>query len=140
MLERSFDYGQVYVALSRVKSLEGLWLSKPIKPSSIKAHPAVLEFYKRFDPTTAGELLGQGAVEKQEEDDLSSVEISAMPSTTPDITSATDVSVSDGVETSIGTAVEVDMTSSSSGSTVGDVGVAQVKQKRVYTPRAKRST
>ena len=140
MLERSFDYGQVYVALSRVKSLEGLWLSKPIKPSSIKAHPAVLEFYNRFDPTTAGELLGQGAVEKQEEDDLSSVEISAMPSTTPDITSATDVSVSDGVETSIGTAVEVDMTSSSSGSTVGDVGVAQVKQKRVYTPRAKRST
>ena len=72
---------------------------------------------------------------------MSSVEISVMPSTTPDITSATDVSVSACVETSIGTAVEVDKTSSSSsGSTVGDVGVAQVKQKRVYTPRAKRST
>lgn len=45
MLDRTFDYGQVYVALSRVTSTEGLWLSKPITPSSIKANPEVLKFY-----------------------------------------------------------------------------------------------
>lgn len=45
MLENTFDYGQAYVALSRVKSLEGLWISKQIKPSAIKANPLVLEFY-----------------------------------------------------------------------------------------------
>jgi hypothetical protein len=33
------------VALSRVKSLAGLWLSKPIQARSIRAHPAVLKFY-----------------------------------------------------------------------------------------------
>ena len=42
-----FEYGQTYVALSRVKSLEGLYLTK-VNPSKIKAHPRVVEFYKQF--------------------------------------------------------------------------------------------
>ncbi|XP_010275116.1 PREDICTED: ATP-dependent DNA helicase PIF1-like [Nelumbo nucifera] len=46
-LSRAFGCGMVYVALSRVRSLEGLYLSG-FKPSKIKAHPKVLEFYQRF--------------------------------------------------------------------------------------------
>jgi len=41
----AFDYGQAYVALSRVSSLTGLWLTRPINRQSIKAHPLVLDFY-----------------------------------------------------------------------------------------------
>lgn len=44
-LSRAFGYGMVYVALSRVRSLEGLQLSG-FCPSKIKAHPKVLQFYK----------------------------------------------------------------------------------------------
>lgn len=46
-LSRAFGYGMVYVALSRVKSLEGLHLSG-FKEWKIKAHPKVLQFYKRL--------------------------------------------------------------------------------------------
>jgi len=40
-----FAYGQAYVALSRVTSLEGLTL-KSFDPSVVRAHPSVLEFYR----------------------------------------------------------------------------------------------
>lgn len=39
-----FEYGQMYVALSRVKSLEGLFL-EGFNPKKIKANPKVIEFY-----------------------------------------------------------------------------------------------
>jgi ATP-dependent DNA helicase PIF1 len=41
----AFDFGQVYVALSRVVSLEGLFLKTPIGPEAVKAHHDVLNFY-----------------------------------------------------------------------------------------------
>ncbi|KAI3457086.1 hypothetical protein Pfo_013749 [Paulownia fortunei] len=47
-LSRVFDFGMVYVALSRVRSLGGLYLSG-LDPSKIKAHPKVLEFYHCFN-------------------------------------------------------------------------------------------
>lgn len=42
-----FEYGQTYVALSRVKSLEGLYLTK-VNAQKIKAHPTVVAFYKKL--------------------------------------------------------------------------------------------
>ncbi|CAN0913919.1 ATP-dependent DNA helicase pfh1 [Linum grandiflorum] len=46
-LSRAFGYGMVYVALSRVRSLEGLSLSG-FHPSKIRAHPKVVAFYERL--------------------------------------------------------------------------------------------
>lgn len=41
----SFEFGQVYVALSRLRGLDGLWLRRTIDPGKIKIHPEVLRFY-----------------------------------------------------------------------------------------------
>ena len=45
---RIFEYGQSYVALSRVKSLDGLYLSE-FNPERIGANPIVIEFYKKIE-------------------------------------------------------------------------------------------
>jgi ATP-dependent DNA helicase PIF1 len=42
-----FEYGQTYVALSRVQTLEGLYLSA-FNPRKIRANPIVKEFYSRI--------------------------------------------------------------------------------------------
>lgn len=43
-----FEYGQAYTALSRVRSLDGLFLTK-FKPSRIQAHPRVVKYYAGLD-------------------------------------------------------------------------------------------
>lgn len=52
MLSNAFDHGQVYVALSRVSSLEGLWLTKPINSKSVTVDPLVRQFYQSLDEST----------------------------------------------------------------------------------------
>jgi ATP-dependent DNA helicase PIF1 len=42
-----FEYGQTYVALSRIKTLDGLYLSE-FYPHRIKANPTVIAFYDSF--------------------------------------------------------------------------------------------
>ena len=45
---KAFEYGQTYVALSSCVSSEGLWINThTLITSAFKAHPAVLEFYKK---------------------------------------------------------------------------------------------
>ena len=47
-LDGAFDYGQVYVALSRVVSLRGLYIRGGlITQTLVKAHPSVLRFYSQ---------------------------------------------------------------------------------------------
>lgn len=60
-----FEYGQTYVGLSRVKSLEGLYLSAFI-PHRIKANPLVQEFYQKIPNIDYSELLPKISILEQE--------------------------------------------------------------------------
>lgn len=46
-LSEAFGFGMIYVALSRLRSLDGLSFSSDLHPSKIRAHPKVLEYYKK---------------------------------------------------------------------------------------------
>jgi ATP-dependent DNA helicase PIF1 len=43
-----FEYGQTYVALSRVKTMDGLYLMN-FQPKRIKSHPKVIAFYESLE-------------------------------------------------------------------------------------------
>lgn len=42
----AFEYGQTYVALSRCRTLNGIVLQNPIKPSDILVDPRIIDFYE----------------------------------------------------------------------------------------------
>lgn len=44
--KNTFEYGQAYVALSRVRSLEALYIHA-FEPKAVRAHPCVAEFYAK---------------------------------------------------------------------------------------------
>lgn len=68
-LSRAFENGMVYVALSRVRSLDGLYLSG-FDRWKIMVHPKVLQFYKRFSSDLAQE--GEDDNDSQRQDSTSS--------------------------------------------------------------------
>jgi ATP-dependent DNA helicase PIF1 len=47
---RTFEVGQAYVALSRVKSLDSLYIHE-LDPLACKAHPMVVKFYETLEPS-----------------------------------------------------------------------------------------
>lgn len=79
-----FEYGQAYVALSRVKSLDGLYIHEIVQ-SVIKAHPKVIEYYKKIRLGLVNSLLEEQ--EKQEEQEqLQRIEQQHQPQDPGDLT------------------------------------------------------
>ena len=64
--QRSFNYGQIYVALSRATSLQGLYVLGKLEHKHIKADPRVIEEYERLRNTS---LLEENANFQVHEDD-----------------------------------------------------------------------
>ena len=63
-----FEYGQTYVALSRIKSLNGLYLSD-FNSNKIKANPKVVDFYSKIPNFDINKILKFDNVNKELKED-----------------------------------------------------------------------
>ena len=80
-----FEYGQSYVALSRVKSLEGLYLSA-FHPHKIKANPKVIAFYNSIPILDVSNVPGNSTkpvLEPEIEKEVATVRSISIPSSSP---------------------------------------------------------
>ena len=59
--QAAFAHGQVYVALSRCRTFEGLVLSTPISPRAVKTDPVVLDFVAALENRAPNEATLQAA-------------------------------------------------------------------------------
>ena len=66
--QRSFNYGQIYVALSRATSLQGLYVLGKLEHKHIKADPKVIEEYERLQSTSV--LEENDNIQIQEDDSV----------------------------------------------------------------------
>ncbi len=64
----TFEFGQAYVALSRVRSLESLYIHD-FADDSIRCHPKVKKFYAKFQPSLYNIMSQQGGGKIIEESD-----------------------------------------------------------------------
>lgn len=53
----SFTSGQLYVALSRVTSIDGLYLTQPIEEKDVQVNKMVFDFYENFSYTVPADLI-----------------------------------------------------------------------------------
>jgi ATP-dependent DNA helicase PIF1 len=49
---KTFEYGQAYVALSRVKDKDSLYIHD-LEQTAFRAHPKVREFYRTHEPSSS---------------------------------------------------------------------------------------
>ncbi|XP_078381380.1 ATP-dependent DNA helicase Pif1-like [Oculina patagonica] len=66
--QRSFNYGQIYVALSRATSLQGLYVLGKLEHKHVKADPRVLDEYERLRSTSL--LVDNTNFQVQEDDPI----------------------------------------------------------------------
>lgn len=53
MVERCWEPGQLYVALSRVRTVEGIHLLKKISSESLMTDQRVVDYYRKLKDITA---------------------------------------------------------------------------------------
>lgn len=62
-----FEYGQTYVALSRIKTLDGLYLSE-FQAHRIRANPEVIAFYDSFPKRSREEMMSAAFIQPKKPD------------------------------------------------------------------------